>query len=124
MTWIKHIIEVLSPNKWGTEPPKKRVGYYNYFVKNNLWSDNGDYDLLKVEFYIKEKETPLEILKDRLYSKNFQVTEAKRKLEEAQQRAAKMLELCGIIETDIGILEDEIEEIELLIAKNYPNDSR
>lgn len=122
MTWIKHIIEVLSPNKWETK--KKRVGHSIYHVNNNLWNDSGEYDLLNVEFYVKEKESPLEILNDRLFTKQFQVTEAKTKLEQAQKRASRMLELCGVIETDIGILQDEIEEINLLIAKNYPNDSR
>lgn len=122
MTWIKHIIEVLSPNKWDTN--KKRVGYSMYHVNNNLWNDSGEYDLLNVEFYVKKKESPLEILEDRLFTKQFELTEAKRKFEQAQKRAARMLELCGVIETDIGIIEDEIEEINLLIAKNYPNDPR
>lgn len=126
--WIKHIVEVLSPNKWDTakygENPNK-VGYRdNYYVKNNLWTNSGDFDILKAEFYIKDKEGPIELLKDQLFSKKFQVENARLKLQEAQKRASKMLELCGVIETDIDILQDEIDEIELLIAKNYPNESR
>lgn len=127
--WIKHIVEVLSPNKWDTNNPIRdelnKVGYRdNYYVKNNLWSNSGDFDLLKAQFYTKEKEGPVELLKDQLFSKKFQVENARLKLQEAQKRASKMLELCGIIETDIDILQDEIDEIELLIAKNYPNESR
>lgn len=119
--WIDYL---LKANKKYSENPKKRAGYYDYFVKNSLWQNNGDYDLLKVEFYTKDKEGALQILEDSLWSKKFALNEAKRKLEEAQQRACKMLELCEVIETDIGIVEDEIEEINLLIAKNYPNEKK
>lgn len=127
--WIKHIVEVLSPNKWDTNNPIRdelnKVGYRdNYYVKNNLWSNSGDFDLLNAQFYTKEKEGPVELLKDNLFSKKFQVENARLKLQEAQKRASKMLELCGVIETDIDILQDEIDEIEVLIAKNYPNEKK
>ena len=119
--WIDYL---LKANKKYSENPKKRAGYYDYFVKNSLWSNSSEFDILNAQFYVKDKEGVIEILNDRLFSKKFQVENARLKLEEAQKRASKMLELCGIIETDIDILQDEIDEIELLIAKNYPNESR
>lgn len=125
--WIKDIIEVLSPNKWDTakygEDPNK-VGHRNYYnVSNNYFGNRSDIDLLKVEFYVRKKEGPAEVIKDRIWTKQYEIADAKRRLEEAQKRAERALELCGVIETDIGILQDELEEMQELLTKNYPNES-
>lgn len=125
--WIKDIIEVLSPNKWDNakygEDPNK-VGHRNYYnVSNNYFGNRSDIDLLKVEFYVRKKEGPAEVIKDRIWTKQYEIADAKRRLEEAQKRAERALELCGVIETDIGILQDELEEMQELLTKNYPNES-
>lgn len=127
--WIKHIVEVLSPNKWDTGVPKMNnkprnpIGYAtNYYVKDDSLFVN--VDLVDSNFYVREKEDALSLLKSQIRRKQYDISNAIRKLEESQKRASKMLELCGVIETDIDILQDEIDEIELLIAKNYPNESR
>ena len=131
--WIEHIIEVLSPNKWDTgtpkmsNPPKEpnQVGYNNYYkVSNNYFGNGNDIDLLKVEFYVRKKEGPVEVIKDRIWTRQYEIADAKRRLEEAQKRAEKAIELCGVIETDIGILEDELQEMEELLTKYYPNEPR
>jgi hypothetical protein len=124
--WIKHIIEVLSPNKWDT--PKyghdpRRVGFENRYTINNSYLGNDRSDIINAQFYVREKEGPAEVLKNRIWSRQYEIADAKRRLEEAQKRAEKALELCGVIETDIGILQDELEEMEELLTKNYPNES-
>jgi peptidoglycan hydrolase CwlO-like protein len=126
--WIKHIIEVLSPNKWDTGTPKmfiaprEPIGYLNnYYVKDD--SLFAKVDLLDNNFYVRDKEDALSMLKYNVQRKEYDIENAKKKLEDYQNKAKKIIELCGIIETDIDILQDEVDELNLLIAKNYPNES-
>lgn len=119
--WIEHILKMNAKDK----KKYNQVGYRDsYRVKNNFWGPMDHNDIINAEFYVKEKEGPMEVIKDRIWERNFQIENAKRKLEEAQKRAEKALELCGVIETDIGILEDELQEMEELLIKYYPNDPR
>jgi peptidoglycan hydrolase CwlO-like protein len=123
--WIDYILKSNKQDK-GTpkmfNAPREPIGYFNnYYVKND--SLFAKVDLLDSNFYVRDKEDALTMLKDNVKRKEYDIDNAKKKLEEYQNKAKKIIELCGIIETDIDILQDEVDELNLLIAKNYPNES-
>lgn len=119
--WIEHILKMNAKDK----KERNQVGYNNYYrVDSNYWGAKDQFDILNAEFRIRKKEGPVEVIKDRIWTRQYEIADAKRRLEEAQKRAEKAIELCGVIETDIGTLEDELEEMQELLTKNYPNEPR
>jgi hypothetical protein len=119
--WIEHILKINAKNK----KERTQVGHTTFYrVSNNYFGKGNDIDLLKVDFYVRKKEGPVEVIKDRIWTRQYEIADAKKRLEEAKQRAEKAIELCGVIETDIVTLEDELEEMQELLTKNYPNEPR
>lgn len=120
---FKIISEVLSPNKWekGTpkmENPPEPIGYgNNYYVRSNHWNGFKEGFTKETQFYTRDKVSLLEHLQGQIKFKQYDITTAKRKLEETQENAKKLIELCGVIEVDIDTLQDEINEMILHINK-------
>lgn len=119
--WIEHILKMNAKDK----KERNQVGHRNFYrVDTNYWGSRDQFDIVNAEFYVRKKEGPVEVIKDRIWTRQYEIADAKKRLEEAQRRAEKALELCGVIETDIGILEDELQEMEELLTKYYSNDPR